>query len=91
MKIFTTSKIRTSDQHIFRVLQMNPIGVGAVPRRGGAEIVHRDSNAVVKLQMALRAVLNCYSSYCYIETSIESKCLQKFQEITRYLQFKTKR
>lgn len=58
---------------------MNSIGIGAVPRRRGPEVENRDPDAVVELQMALRAVLDSYSSYCYIETSIESKCLQKCQ------------
>lgn len=56
---------------------MNAICIGAVCRRGDAEVVHRDSNAVVKLQMALRAVLDRYASYRHVETPIESKCLQR--------------
>ena len=65
---------------------MNAIGIGAVCRRGAADVVHHDSNAVVKPQMALRAVLDRYASYRHIETPIESKCLHRKSRIQLTIQ-----
>lgn len=57
---------------------MNPISVGAITGRRNTEIVHGNSDAVVELQMALGAILDCYTGYRYIEASVESKRLLIF-------------
>lgn len=57
---------------------MNPISVGAITGRRNTEIVHGNSDAVVELQMALRAILDSYTGYRYIEASVESKRLLIF-------------
>lgn len=61
--IYTTAQVGMVDHDISRVLQMNPICVEAVAWRSNRDVVDLNSFTVVKLKMALLAVLNCDASH----------------------------
>lgn len=54
---------------------MNPISIRAIAWGRGSEIVNRNSDAIVELQVALRAVLDSYARHRHVEASIEPQCL----------------
>lgn len=54
---------------------MDTIGVRAVAGGRNGKIVHRDSDAIVELQVALRAVLDRDPGHRYVEATVESNRL----------------
>lgn len=42
--------------------------------------MYQDSHAVVKLEVALGTVSNCYTSDCRIKTAVEPQCLCKKED-----------
>lgn len=64
------------DHDVSRVLQMNPIGVEAAAWRSDCDVVDLNCFAVVELEMALLAVLDCDAGYCHIVAPVESQGLQ---------------
>lgn len=73
----TTSKTSAGNGHILGVLKVDSIGVGAVA--GGRNSYSRNLyiSAGVKLEVGLRAVLNCYASDSHAVASIEPKRLHR--------------
>lgn len=61
--VYTTAHVGMVDHDISRVLQMNPICIEAVAWRSDRDVVDLNSFTVVKLKMALLAVLNCDASH----------------------------
>lgn len=63
------------DEHILGVLEMDPVGVGAVAGGRDGHVVDQDPDTIVKFEVALGTVLNCDARDCHIETSIKPQSL----------------
>lgn len=71
----TTREVIVMDINIFGILQMYSIRVYAIPRRRDADIIHCDWFAIIKFQVALWAILYCYSWYSHIVAPIKPQSL----------------
>lgn len=64
------------NHHILSVLQVDPVCIRAVTRRRNRHIENLNAIAIVKLEVKLWAVYNCYACDCNFGTSIKPECLQ---------------
>ena len=57
------------------VLQVYAVSVEAVPGGRDGHVVDLHGFTVIELEVALRAVLNCYAGDCHVVTPIEPQSL----------------
>lgn len=65
------------NEHIFGVLEVNAVCVGAVAWRWDAHVMNQNSHAIVKFEVELGAVSNCNARDRHIETPIKPQSLCK--------------